>query len=115
MVVSTNGTNGIHPNGQFVNGHHKELPASQANQVYCQASALDTGLFSLPERDFLQDGHPTNTFLAPSMSFLIRHPTADGEELLLFDLGLRRDISSYLPALQPHLETRRRESALEEG
>lgn len=43
------------------------------------------------------------------MSFLIRHPSSDGEELVLFDLGLRKDTSTYVSALQSHLKTRCRE------
>jgi len=85
-----------------------ELPVALQDQAFCQVSALDTGLFNLPEKDFVKPANPDASFTAPSMSFLVRHhnKVTRKEELLIFDLGLRRDISSYLPALQPHLRTR---------
>jgi len=90
-----------------VNGYLQELPQAGEIQVYCTVSALDTGLFSLPERDFLACSNPKDSFITTSMSFLIKHSSSSGVNLTLFDLGLRKDLSSYLPALQPHLETRR--------
>ncbi|KAJ1324659.1 N-acyl homoserine lactone hydrolase [Microdochium nivale] len=71
--------------------------------------ALDAGWFTMPERFFL---HPVDDErrkkLVPSLAFLIQHQSADSDRPLriLFDLGLRRDISQYSKPIQEHLVTR---------
>jgi glyoxylase-like metal-dependent hydrolase (beta-lactamase superfamily II) len=76
--------------------------------------ALAAGQFSLPERFFvspLADSSTRKT--VPSLSFLIQHqsspsPTSPNGQLtrIVFDLGLRHDVSKYSPQIQKHLETR---------
>ena len=76
--------------------------------------ALAAGQFSLPERFFvspLADLNARKT--VPSLSFLIQHQsspsaTSPNGQLtrIVFDLGLRRDVSKYSPQIRKHLETR---------
>jgi glyoxylase-like metal-dependent hydrolase (beta-lactamase superfamily II) len=76
--------------------------------------ALAAGKFDLPERCFvspLEDPKARKT--VPSLSFLIQHQSAtsttslDGElTRIVFDLGIRRDVSLYSPQIRKHLETR---------
>jgi hypothetical protein len=78
------------------------------------AHALAAGQFSLPERFFvspLADPHARKS--VPSLSFLIQHNsppslTSPNGQLtrIVFDLGLRRDVSLYSPQIRKHLETR---------
>lgn len=76
--------------------------------------ALAAGQFSLPERFFISPlADPNARKTVPSLSFLIQHQscpsqTAPGGQLtrIVFDLGLRRDVSKYSPQIRKHLETR---------
>jgi glyoxylase-like metal-dependent hydrolase (beta-lactamase superfamily II) len=76
--------------------------------------ALAAGQFNLPERFFVSPlADPNARKTVPSLSFLIQHQTPpsplspDGQlTRIVFDLGLRRDISKYSPQIQKHLETR---------
>jgi glyoxylase-like metal-dependent hydrolase (beta-lactamase superfamily II) len=76
--------------------------------------ALAAGQFSLPERFFVSPlADPNARKTVPSLSFLIQHqsppsPTSPNSQLtrVVFDLGLRRDVSKYSPQIRKHLETR---------
>jgi len=76
--------------------------------------ALAAGQFMLPERFFVSPlANPNARKTVPSLSFLIQHhsppsPASTNGQLtrILFDLGLRRDVSKYSPPIQKHIETR---------
>jgi glyoxylase-like metal-dependent hydrolase (beta-lactamase superfamily II) len=76
--------------------------------------ALAAGQFNLPERFFVSPlTDPNARKTVPSLSFLIKHqappsPTSPNGQLtrIVFDLGLRRDVSKYSPQIRKHLETR---------
>lgn len=76
--------------------------------------ALTAGQFSLPERFIVSPlADPNARKTVPSLSFLIQHqspppPTSPNGQLIriVFDLGLRRDVSLYSPQIRKHLETR---------
>jgi glyoxylase-like metal-dependent hydrolase (beta-lactamase superfamily II) len=76
--------------------------------------ALAAGQFSLPERFFVSPlADPNARKTVPSLSFLIQHqsplyPTSPNGQLtrIVFDLGLRRDVSRYSPQIRRHIETR---------
>lgn len=57
---------------------------------------------------FVTDADPKATKLVPSMCFLIQHPQSNGRpaERIVFDLGIKRDMSQYPAGMQDHLEKR---------
>lgn len=80
--------------------------------VYVTASALNAGHLTLPEHLFVTDAEPDKRNTVPSLSFLIRHPSTSsgaGDHSvtnIVFDLGLKRDLTGYAPAQQPHITQR---------
>jgi glyoxylase-like metal-dependent hydrolase (beta-lactamase superfamily II) len=83
------------------------LPASSPSQVYVTVSALHAGSLTLPESLFVTDADPTKRATVPSLSFLIQHPSSSSKpSTLVFDLGLKRDFSSYRAAQQHHIGQR---------
>jgi glyoxylase-like metal-dependent hydrolase (beta-lactamase superfamily II) len=78
------------------------LPPAGKDQVYLKVSALEGGQLTLPEALFVTDPVPDLRVTVPSLCFFIRHPTAT----LLFDLGLRRDLSGYPQAQHAHISQR---------
>ncbi|KAH6719983.1 beta-lactamase-like protein [Leptodontidium sp. MPI-SDFR-AT-0119] len=72
---------------------------------YAKLSILPSGTLTLPERFFCADQHDkTVRNTVPSLSFLIYHPPS--KQHIIFDLGMRRDLSAYPATIQPHLRTR---------
>jgi glyoxylase-like metal-dependent hydrolase (beta-lactamase superfamily II) len=82
------------------------LPASSPNQTYVTISALEAGELTLPEKLFVTDADPEKRATVPSLSFLIQHPSPSKTDKLLFDLGLKRDITGYTEAQQHHIAQR---------
>ncbi|KAF2846200.1 Metallo-hydrolase/oxidoreductase [Plenodomus tracheiphilus IPT5] len=85
------------------------LPAPAPNQTYVTISALHAGYLTLPERLFVTDADPSRRATVPSLAFLIQHPsTASPPQThkLVFDLGLKRDITGYRQAQQNHIAQR---------
>lgn len=86
------------------------LPPSGSDQVYVTISALESGQLTLPERLFVTDADPNKKATVPSLAFLIRHPTstASGKSgtNFVFDLGVKRDVTKYMPAMQTHIANR---------
>ncbi|KAL1966533.1 hypothetical protein VTN77DRAFT_4455 [Rasamsonia byssochlamydoides] len=94
--------------------------ASSDPQVYVTISALDGGHLTLPEGLFVTDADPDKRSTVPSLSFLIQHPSqppnknhdndndnVDSENTkIVFDLGIKRDLSGYRPAMQSHIANR---------
>lgn len=62
---------------------------------------------TLPENGFITDVDPQKHTTVPSLCFLIRHPSSFSKATikLIFDLGLKRDLTKYTPA-QHHIAQR---------
>ncbi|KAK4185882.1 beta-lactamase-like protein [Podospora australis] len=72
-----------------------------------QVHALSAGHFSLPEEQFVFPFSPGSRRTVPSLCFLIQHSTTESQTTrIVFDLGLRRDLSRYSAPIQQHLATR---------
>ncbi|KAL2106352.1 hypothetical protein VUR80DRAFT_6856 [Thermomyces stellatus] len=83
--------------------------SGSSSPVCVTVSALDAGHLTLPERLFVTDADPEKRATVPSLAFLIRHPSSDGSGRttnLVFDLGLKRDLSGYPPKQQEHIANR---------
>ena len=78
-----------------------------AQDTLVSVHPLRAGIFTLPESAFVQPSDPNAKRTVPSLSFLIQHHSANRTTRLIFDLGIRRDISTYPQLLQDHLENRR--------
>ena len=70
--------------------------------------ALSTGHITIPERFFVVPADPVARRTVPSLSFLIQHNNVETGKLtrIVFDLGMRRDLTLYPPELTSHLATR---------
>jgi len=69
--------------------------------------ALSTGSITLPERFFISPADQEAKHTVPSLSFLIQHHSPDGKATrIVFDLGIRRDLSLYPTPLQKHCDGR---------
>ena len=95
------------------------LPPPSPDQTYVSVSPLEGGFITLPEKFFVSPADPHARKQVPSLSFLITHPGPPPPLLqpfstpvnktpvcILFDLGLRRSASRYMPVQQVHLESR---------
>lgn len=73
-----------------------------------RVSALRGGTFTLPKRLFVSGATNDEFARVPSLSFLITEDrdTNGRHKRTLFDLGLRRDTSTYTPQIQNHLRNR---------
>ncbi|KAJ4991586.1 hypothetical protein SVAN01_02967 [Stagonosporopsis vannaccii] len=71
--------------------------------------ALSSGHLTLPSHLFITPTSLTARETVPSLSFLIQHTCHASGKLtrIVFDLGLRRDLSRYAPPIQKHTEGRR--------
>ncbi|KAI0330516.1 Metallo-hydrolase/oxidoreductase [Cubamyces sp. BRFM 1775] len=74
------------------------LPDPVPEQAHMEVSALEAGQLELRMRLFVAGSSPTESKLAPSLAFYLRH-SASGQQLL-FDLGIRRDLNTHPPAVQ---------------
>ncbi|KAI1313332.1 hypothetical protein F5Y03DRAFT_161423 [Xylaria venustula] len=79
--------------------------------VYVTVSALDAGHITLPEYLFVTGVDPEVRTTVPSLSFLIQHPSPSASHSgnvtnLVFDLGVKRNLSGYAIAQQPHIGLR---------
>ncbi|KAI0858286.1 hypothetical protein F4860DRAFT_320081 [Xylaria cubensis] len=80
--------------------------------VYVTVSALDAGHLTLPDYLFVAGADPETRTTVPSLSFLIQHPSSPPSRSgnvtnIVFDLGVKRDLSGYPIAQQPHIAERR--------
>ncbi|KAH5097392.1 hypothetical protein HBI38_157950 [Parastagonospora nodorum] len=85
------------------------LPKPRTDQRYVTISALQAGHLTLPEKLFVTEADPEKRATVPSLSFLIQHPsntTSSTTTTLVFDLGLKRDLSGYRKAQQQHIAQR---------
>ena len=74
------------------------LPEPRADQPFVNVSALEAGIIHLPLQLFVKGAKPDEVSVCPSLAFSIRH-SATGAHLV-FDLGLRRDTTTYSPRVQ---------------
>lgn len=86
------------------------LPPPSPGQIYVSVSPIHGGEITLPERSFVYPHNLMKEQTVPSLSFLINHPEnkqqGDNPTRLLFDLGLRSRLQSYVPPQQAHLKSR---------
>lgn len=71
--------------------------------------ALSTGSLTLSEKFFITPADPNAKKTVPSMSFLVQHNPAGNigrTTRLVFDLGLRRDVTLYPKVLETHIRSR---------
>ncbi|KPI34301.1 uncharacterized protein AB675_11072 [Cyphellophora attinorum] len=68
--------------------------------------ALNAGSLTIPEKFFVDPADPGIKFTVPSLSFLIQHVTPEKTTRIVFDLGIRRDLSLYPDVLQKHIDSR---------
>lgn len=85
--------------------------ASSEKDVFVTVSALEGGHLTLPEHLFVTDAEPGRKRTLPSLCFLIQHPSqskndAGRQTNMVFDLGLKRDLQGYMPAMQTHIAAR---------
>lgn len=78
--------------------------ASPSHAPTVSLSALRAGHLTLPEHLFVTDADPDRRSTVPSLAFLIRHEPSRTN--LVFDLGIKRDLSGYAPALSSHIAAR---------
>ncbi|KAI2634055.1 hypothetical protein GGS21DRAFT_519814 [Xylaria nigripes] len=76
--------------------------------VYATVSALDAGHITLHDAIYVADSDPESHTIVPSLSFLIQHPSSPASRNskvtnIVFDLGVKRAISDYAPALRAPL------------
>lgn len=76
------------------------LPEPVPDQAYIEVSALEAGTVHLPMHFFIKDPMPGEVSVCPSLAFSLRHIPSGTH--LVFDLGLRRDISNYPPLVQEY-------------
>jgi glyoxylase-like metal-dependent hydrolase (beta-lactamase superfamily II) len=79
------------------------LPPPGPNQQYCNVSVLDAGLIDLHEVMFISNAVPGKITRAPSLSFLIEHPSTGKK--FVFDLGIRKDSHNYPPVILEWIRT----------
>ena len=100
------------------------LPPPRLDQTFVSVSAIEGGLITLPDHCFVTPSNPEDKRTVPSLAFLIQHPGTnifsedDSVKRLLrimFDLGLRSEISRYLPQAQSHLKQNRVPYRLQPG
>ncbi|KII90861.1 hypothetical protein PLICRDRAFT_548759 [Plicaturopsis crispa FD-325 SS-3] len=73
------------------------LPPPGTDQAYCTLSVLEGGHISCPLAFFVAGTAPDVTISVPSLAFLLKHSRTG--KTLLFDLGMRKDLDSYPPAV----------------
>lgn len=73
-----------------------------------QVHALSAGHLTLPEAHFVNPASDKARNTVPSLAFLIQHvDSKTGKRTrILFDLGIRRDISRYADPIRRHVATR---------
>ena len=85
--------------------------SSSPSAATVSVHALSCGHFTLPSHHFIAPSSPSARVTVPSLAFLIQHPNSNSttgkKTTLLFDLGLRGDLTAYPAAIQKHIESRR--------
>ena len=76
------------------------LPPPVPDQAYMHVSALEAGIIYLPIEKVIADVEP-QIVSCPSLAFLLRHSKTGYQ--VVFDLGTRRDLDAYPPAVHKPL------------
>ena len=80
------------------------LPPAKADQAYMNVSALEAGHLTLPLDSILAGAGPYEVITCPSLSFILQHSTLN--KRIVFDLGIRRDVGAYPPAVLDSIKER---------
>lgn len=88
--------------------HQAGPPSPPIEGAAVSVHALSAGHFSLPEYQFVHPVSPDARKKVPSLAFIIQHqnPVTGKLTRIVFDLGLRRDITRYAEPIQRHITTR---------
>ena len=78
------------------------LPPPAPNQPYVEVSALEAGLIDIPGHLIVEGAGPEDVQTCPSLAFFIRH-VPSGEHIV-FDLGIRRDTTTFPPSVLSTIE-----------
>lgn len=79
------------------------LPPPSPNQPCISLTLLSGGFLHLPAKLFVDGAADDETLVCPSMSWLLTHKPSNTR--LVFDLGLRRDLENYPPAVYQRLQS----------
>jgi glyoxylase-like metal-dependent hydrolase (beta-lactamase superfamily II) len=79
-----------------------QLPSSLSNQAFFTVTPLEAGSLGLREHLFVSEGDPDKVLLVPSLSFLLR--SSSSSNVILFDLGIKKDRTGYSPGTQSSLD-----------
>ena len=79
------------------------LPPPSPNQPCISLTLLSGGFLHLPAKLFVDGAAEDETLVCPSMSWLLTHKPSN--KRLIFDLGLRRDLENYPPAVYQRLQS----------
>ncbi|KAI0738881.1 Metallo-hydrolase/oxidoreductase [Daedaleopsis nitida] len=80
------------------------LPDPQPNQPYIHVSALEAGILQLILQKFIAGAQPGESTICPSLAFSLRHSV--NNEQLVFDLGIRKNMDAFPPAVQKSIAGR---------
>ena len=99
------------PRNSLQERNMSSLTFPTSSSIHFKISALEGGHLTLPERLLVTDADPEKKSTVPSLSFLIQHPSKsqDGNQKnqnIVFDLGVKRDLKGYMPAMQAHIANR---------
>ena len=72
------------------------------DQAYFDVSAIEAGLFYLPDSVVVSPATPGARRYVPSLAFVLRHSVSG--TYVLFDLGVRKDSNNLAPAAQARVE-----------
>ncbi|KDQ62401.1 hypothetical protein JAAARDRAFT_30309 [Jaapia argillacea MUCL 33604] len=77
------------------------LPPPYGDQAYCYVSALEAGHLDIPCHLVITDVPKDEVNPAPIIAFILHHSKTNAN--FLVDLGIRRDLESYPPAVREHI------------
>lgn len=72
------------------------LPSPRPSQAFFKVTPLYAGYLTAPEQTFVTDVDPKSKVEIPSIAFLLQHSTSKYN--ILFDLGIKKNVSKYSPA-----------------
>ena len=78
------------------------LPPPAPDQAYMDVSALEAGNINLSIDKLVADAEP-EIVSVPSLAFSLRHSKTGFQ--IVFDLGTRRDLEGYPPAMQQRIQS----------
>jgi hypothetical protein len=92
----------------FVKQTAPPSPPLETTLTTVQVHALSAGHLTLPERHFVSPASETARSTVPSLSFLVQHENSDTgkKTIIVFDLGLRKNLERYSEPIQQHAATR---------